>query len=207
MFCARTAPPASSTPVPTRVFLRDFSGLDASPFHSGDTLGDERFLKTFSALQKDSLTQHSKEVNIAFQGIRRFAEGHNDLQDGDDRMVFPKLINVQSFKPSKSPLRLVDPPQFGDNSKGLGSRVTFSLPVLQAQVDTAAITADTQRLERASPAQTLDTHTENSLTVTFKESKGQREGRKVPPHAWLWPDELPGRGGPHHLEQPSLHVL
>ncbi|XP_050723839.1 uncharacterized protein LOC127002192 [Eriocheir sinensis] len=202
----RTAPPPSSTPVPFRIFLRDFSGLDASPFISGEKLGDERFLKTFEALRKETLTQHSKEINLAFQNLRQLSEEHNDLQD-DDRMVFPKLPNSQSFQSSKTALTLVEPPQFGDNDKSLGSRVSFSLPALHPQINTAALTAASPRLDVALPDHTLDTHTENSLTMVFKEPRAQREGRRVPPHAWLWPGEAPRRGGPQHFDQPSVHAL
>lgn len=185
--------------------MRDFSGLDASPFISGENLEEERFRKTFEALQKES--QHSKEIKLAFQSLRQLSEEKNHLQDeDDDRMVFPEVPGGQNFQSSKTALRLVEPPQFGDNKK-LRSRVSFSLPLLQPQVNTAATTTNTPLLKGAIPTHTLNTHTENSLTMVFKEPRVQREGRRVPPHAWLWPGEAPRRGGPLHFDQPFVHAL
>ncbi|XP_063876573.1 uncharacterized protein LOC135109247 [Scylla paramamosain] len=201
----RTVPPPSSTPVPTRIFLKGFSALEDTPFPRSDRLEEKRILKILEALQKESLaSQNSRNIRIAIQNLQRLAEDLNTVND-EDRVVFPRLIASDSVgsESRHEALQVIEPPRFGSVRKDTKPLV-FAFPVLHPQTSSPIL--DTHRPEGAL-AKRLDTEAGGPLTVVFKEPKAIREGRKVPPYAWLWPGETPAIAVSKAFHQPSSHAL
>ncbi|XP_045130303.1 uncharacterized protein LOC123515596 isoform X1 [Portunus trituberculatus] len=201
----RTVPPPSSTPVPTRIFLRGFTALDDTPFLRSDRLEEKRILKTLEALQKESLaSQNSRNIKLAIQNLKRLAEDLNTVSD-EDRVVFPKFIDIDSVgsESRHEALQVIEPPRFGGVRKD-SKPLVFTLPALQPQ--TSSPIRDTHRPE-GSLAKRLDTEAGTPLTAVFNEPKVIRGGRKVPPYAWLWPGETSTIAISKIFHQPASHAL
>ena len=121
--------------------------------------------------------------------------------------MFPKLLDSVVSESSNSALQLVEPPRFGNNGKVSKPPIIFSLPILHPQTSSFPLQAGPLRSEGSLVRDTQRTDAENTLTMIFKEPKSLRQGRRVPPYAWLWPGETPTLAGPKTFHQPASHAL
>lgn len=122
-------------------------------------------------------------------------------------MVFPKVFDSVGSESSRGPLRVIEPPRFGNDVRISKSPIAFSLPVLQPQTSSSSSQPDTPSPQVSPLAKRLNTDAGSTLTMIFKEPKASRLGRKVPPYAWLWPGETPTLAEPQAFHQPASHAL
>ncbi|KAK4298421.1 hypothetical protein Pmani_029233 [Petrolisthes manimaculis] len=174
-----TTPPPSSTPLPVQVFL---PRLDNSNFLNGDGDQERQLFKALEALQKESLTLNSRQLDEAFQLLsNQLTAGINDIPDGvADSLVFPIISKDPTFG-VRNPSSAEENTQFKPTFEASNTSPVFTFPLFEQDFP--------QHLQLSPLGPLLHRRTRQPVGVRIGRSESNtRKERRSPSYMWVWPD-------------------